>query len=159
MTPGLSSMGVGSKCVGSRISLSASLVAGGSSYPDGSAGTVGRCNGLRMRSLKPRPVAVSNRPTVTPLSVATPASGANSTHPSPSARPFRLPFNGLAQSELRRIFCSDEGVLMRFGMRTNFCFRVFMRDSAVISVRVWSKSPSDLMAKSIFCSTTSFPLN
>ena len=25
----------------------------------------------------------------------------------------RLPFNGLAQSELRRIFCSDEGALMR----------------------------------------------
>jgi hypothetical protein len=46
------------------------LPAGGSSYPDGSAGTVGRCNGLRTRSLKPRPVAVSNRPTVTPLSRA-----------------------------------------------------------------------------------------
>ena len=28
------------------------------------------------------------------------------THPSPSARQFQLPFNGLAQSELRRIFCS-----------------------------------------------------
>ena len=28
------------------------------------------CNGLRTRSLKPRPVAVSNRPTVTPLSRA-----------------------------------------------------------------------------------------
>jgi hypothetical protein len=38
---------------------------------------------------------------------ATSASGANSTHPSPSARPFRLRFNGLAQSELRRIFCGD----------------------------------------------------
>ena len=35
-------------------------VAGGSSYPDGSAGTVGRCNGLRTRSLKPRRVTVSN---------------------------------------------------------------------------------------------------
>ena len=34
-------------------------------------------------------------------------------HPSPSARHFRLPFNGLARSELRRIFCSDEGALMR----------------------------------------------
>ena len=33
-------------------------------------GTVGRCHGLRMRSLKPHPVAVSNRPTVTPLSRA-----------------------------------------------------------------------------------------
>ena len=31
---------------------------------------------------------------------------------SPSARQFRLPFNGLAPSELRRIFCSDETPLM-----------------------------------------------
>ena len=54
------------------------------------------CNGLRTRSLKPRRVAVSNRPTVTPLSRA---------QLSPSARPFRLPFNKLAPSELRRIFC------------------------------------------------------
>ena len=30
-------------------------------------------------------------------------------HPSPSAHQFRLPFNGLSPSELRRIFCSDEG--------------------------------------------------
>ena len=37
-------------------------VVGGSSYPDGSAGVVGRCNGLRMRSPKPRPVAVSPKP-------------------------------------------------------------------------------------------------
>jgi hypothetical protein len=81
-------------------------VAGGSSYPDGSAGAVGRCKGLRTRSLKPRTVTVSNRYILEPC--ATPASGANSTHPSPSARPFRLPFNGLAQSELRQIFCSDE---------------------------------------------------
>ena len=50
--------------------------------------------------------ASSNRHTLKPC--ATPASGANSTHPSPSARQFRLPFNGLAQSELRQIFCSDE---------------------------------------------------
>jgi len=63
------------------------------------------CNGLRARSLKPRRVAVSNRPTV--------AHQAQTTHPSPSARQFRLPFNKLAQSELRRIFCSDEGALMR----------------------------------------------
>ena len=35
-------------------------------------------------------------------------------HPSPSARQFRLPFNGLAPSELRRIFCSDEGAYVRF---------------------------------------------
>jgi len=44
----------------------------------------------------------SNRHTLKPC--ATPASGVNSTHPSPSARPFRLPFNKLAPSELRRIF-------------------------------------------------------
>jgi hypothetical protein len=31
------------------------------------AGTVGRCNGLRTRSLKPHSVTVSNRPTVTSL--------------------------------------------------------------------------------------------
>jgi hypothetical protein len=31
-------------------------VAGGSSYPDGSAGTVGRCNGLRTRSLTVQPL-------------------------------------------------------------------------------------------------------
>ena len=30
-------------------------------------------------------------------------------HPSPSAGQFRIPFNWLASSELRRIFCSDEG--------------------------------------------------
>jgi hypothetical protein len=34
------------------------------------ASTVRRCNGLRTRSLKPRRVAISNRPTVTPLSRA-----------------------------------------------------------------------------------------
>jgi hypothetical protein len=33
--------------------------------------------------------------------------------PSPSARRLRLPFNGLATSELRRIFCSDEGAYVR----------------------------------------------
>jgi hypothetical protein len=48
----------------------------------------------------------SNRHTLKPC--ATPASGANSTHPSPSARQFRLLLNGLATSELRRMFCSDE---------------------------------------------------
>ena len=90
-----------------------------SSYPDGSAGIVGRCNGLRMRSLKPRPVAVSNRPTVTPLSRAQLLHQVQIRRiRPPSARQFRLPFNGLAQSELRRIFCSDEGVLVRiFFMR------------------------------------------
>ena len=31
------------------------------------------------------------------------------THPSPSAHQFRLPFNWLDPSELRRIFCSNEG--------------------------------------------------
>src|SRR6185295_5678507 len=72
-------------------------VAGGPSYPDGSAGTVGRCNGLRVRSLNdPHDAGLRpfNRHTLKPC--ATPASGANSTHPSPSARPFRLPFKGVS---------------------------------------------------------------
>jgi hypothetical protein len=43
--------------------VSASLVAGGSSYPDGSAGTVGRCNGLTTRSLS---LAEWPSPTVQP---------------------------------------------------------------------------------------------
>ena len=45
--------------------------------------------------------------TVQPLTLepaATPASGGNSTHPSPSARQFRLLLNGLATSELGRMF-------------------------------------------------------
>ena len=102
--PGLSSMGGGVKggtrCSGQK-----------RDHRDPSPGAVWQCNGLRTRSLKPRPVTISNCPTIKPC--ATPASGANSTHPSPCARPFRLRFNGLAQSELRRIFCSDEGALMR----------------------------------------------
>jgi hypothetical protein len=50
------------------------------------------------------PIKPSNRLTLKPC--ATPAPAANSMHPSPSARPFRLPFNGLVRCELRRIFCS-----------------------------------------------------
>src|SRR5690349_7776674 len=50
------------------------------------------CNGLRMRSLKSGRLQPSDPHTP---SCAT-ASGANSTHPSPSARQFRLPFNKLA---------------------------------------------------------------
>ena len=72
------------------------------------------CNGLRTRSLKPRRVAVSNRPTITPLSRARLLHQVQTRrirhHPT---RPFRLPFNRLARSELRRILCSDEGALMR----------------------------------------------
>src|SRR5262249_24925495 len=34
---------------------------------------------------------------------------------SPSAHRFRLPFNWLAPSELRRMFCRDEGAGVRFG--------------------------------------------
>ena len=45
-------------------------VAGGSSYPEAAPAPLDGCNGVRTRSLKPRPVAVSNRPTVTPLSRA-----------------------------------------------------------------------------------------
>jgi hypothetical protein len=40
------------------------------------------------------------------------------THPSPSAHQFRLPFNWLAPSELRRIFCSDEGAGAAIGKRS-----------------------------------------
>jgi hypothetical protein len=36
--------------------------------------------------------------------------------PSPSARQFRLPFNWLAPSGLRRIFCSDEGAGATLGV-------------------------------------------
>ena len=39
-------------------------------------------------------------------------------HPSPSAHQFRLPFNGLSPSELRRIFCSDEGAGAAIGKRS-----------------------------------------
>ena len=64
-------------------------------------------HGLRARSLKPRRVAVSNRPTVTPLSRAQLLHRVQTTtHPSPFARHFRFPFNGLAPPELRRMFCS-----------------------------------------------------
>jgi hypothetical protein len=45
---------------------------------------------------------------------ATPASGANSTHPSPSARHFRVPFNKLASSEPRRMFCSCRAAVRGF---------------------------------------------
>ena len=45
-----------------------------------------------------------NRHTLEPAAL----SRCEPTHLSPSARPFRLPFNGLARAELRRIFCSDE---------------------------------------------------
>ena len=61
------------------------------------------CNGLRTRSLKPRRVAVSNRPTVTPLSRAQLLHQVQTTHPSPCARHFGLPFNGLAPLELRQM--------------------------------------------------------
>ena len=107
------------------------------------------CNGLRTRSLKPRRVAVSNRPTVTPLSwCATPASGANSTHPSPSARQFRLPFNGLAQSKLRRIFCRDECPCARFAARSSRSPRSRAKSSTPMKCwrrRRYSGAPSDLV--------------
>src|SRR6185369_13356106 len=69
------------------------------------------------RSLKPRPLADSNRLTVIPLSRAQLHRMANSTHPSPSARQFRLVQRD-AQSELRQVFCSDEGALVRVFIRT-----------------------------------------
>ena len=75
--------------------------------------------GFKDAIVKPRPGAVSNRPTVTPLSRA---HILHSTHPSASARQFRLQFNGLVRSELRRIFCCDEGALMRI-LQCAFCTR------------------------------------
>ena len=69
------------------------------------------CNGLRTRSLKPRRAAVSNRPTVTPLS-----RGTCSIRHHPPAN-SELPFNGLAPSELRRIFCSDDSLARRHETR------------------------------------------
>src|SRR5499427_8835127 len=36
------------------------------------------------------------------------------THPSPSARQFRLLLNDLATPALRRMFCSEEGACVRF---------------------------------------------
>ena len=72
------------------------------------------CNGLRTRSLTPRPVTVSNRPTVTPLSRAQLLHQVQTRrirHHPPANSDSRS--NGLAQSELRRIFCSDEGALVR----------------------------------------------
>ena len=72
--PGLSSMGVGSNwlfvlvCISTHqmfdqlLADQATLMAAPALW-DG-------CNGLTTRSLKPRPVTVSNRPTVTPLSRA-----------------------------------------------------------------------------------------
>jgi hypothetical protein len=67
----------------------------------------------------------SDRSTVTPLSRAQLLHQVQTRHPSPSARQFRLPVNGLAQSELRRIFRSDEGALMR----------IFLHISAVLGAK------------------------
>jgi hypothetical protein len=63
-----------------------------------------------MRSLNdPHQGSLPTVQTVKPLSrCTTPASRCKPSHPSPSAHQFRLPFNWLAPSELRRIFCSDE---------------------------------------------------
>ena len=66
---------------------------------------------IRMRSLNdPHQGSLPTVQTVKPLSrCTTPASRCKPSHPSPSAHQFRLPFNWLAPSELRRICCSDEG--------------------------------------------------
>ena len=86
-------------------------VAGGSSYPNSRPALSDGCNGLRTRSLKPRPVTVSNRPTVTPLSRAQLLHQVQTRrirhHPPADCN---SPFNKLAPSELRRMFCSDVGV-------------------------------------------------
>jgi hypothetical protein len=60
-------------------------------------------------------------------------------HPSPSAHQFRLPFNGLAPSELRRL-CSNEGACVRAEL---------MRARAQATVRGRKKRP-ELQAHSRF---------
>ena len=83
--------------------------------PDPSLALSDGCNGLRTRSLKPRRVAVSNRRTVTPVSRARPLHQVQTRRiRHPSARPFRLPFNKLAPSELRRIFCFSAREVLLF---------------------------------------------
>jgi hypothetical protein len=82
-------------------------------------------DGLRTRSLNdPRqdaiaqrcsPVLTLDRETVTRLSPPRHLHQVQTVQPSPSARQFRLLFNGLAAAELRRMFCSDEGACVRFG--------------------------------------------
>ena len=54
---------------------------------------------------------------VTPSEPSPPHLQAKATHPSPSAQEFRLLLNGLATSELRRMFCSDEGACARLARR------------------------------------------
>ena len=80
------------------------------------------CNGLRTRSLNdPRRVPASNRAnrhTLKPLHDT--CMRCKPMHPSPSARRFRLLLNGLAASALRRMFCSDEGACVRFGLPAGF---------------------------------------
>ena len=61
--------------------------------------------GLRVRTLNdPHDARLRpfNRHTLEPAA----ASRCELTHPSPSARQFRLPFNGLAAAEPRQMFCS-----------------------------------------------------
>jgi hypothetical protein len=74
---------------------------------------------IRMRSLNdPHQGSLPTVQTVKPLSrCTTPASRCKPSHPSPSAHQFRLPFNWLAPSELRRIFCTDEGAGAAMGSR------------------------------------------
>ena len=72
--PGLASMGVGSNWLFVPVCISThqmfdQLLADQAILMAAPA-RLDRCNGLRTRSLKPRPVTVSNRPTVTPLSRA-----------------------------------------------------------------------------------------
>ena len=92
----------GTRCIGQKRDL-------GDPSPALSDG----CNGLRTRSLKPRRVAVSNRRTVTPLSRAQLLHQVQTRRIRHHPPVIRTPLNGLVTSELRRIFCSDEGALMR----------------------------------------------
>jgi hypothetical protein len=83
-----------------RMFLQLSAAAGEIGNEKRSAPVCGIQDAIAQRS---SPGLASNRSTVKPLSrCATPA-WCKPTHPSPSARQFRLPFNGLAPSELRRM--------------------------------------------------------
>jgi hypothetical protein len=76
-----------------------------------------RFSAIRMRSQRSLPGLASNRSTVKPVSPPPRHTCmVQAEHPSPSARQFRLLPNGLAISELRRMFCSDEGACVRFGL-------------------------------------------
>ena len=79
-----------------------------------------RSSSIKMRSLNDRrQCSLPTEQTVKPLSPPPRHTCmVQAEHPSPSARQFRLLPNGLAISELRRMFCSDEGAGAAIGRTT-----------------------------------------